>query len=401
MARDDLIPSGPEALTPEWVTGMLRNAGVLRRSSVMGWETEVVGEGEGFLGLIVRFHLSYDRQEEGAPASMIGKFPIQVDQNRGIAQVGGMYEREVRFYNELAEKVHIRKPRLYFGAADPNPMQGKEDQVERWLARIPTWFVSRTIPLLTWIGKRSKRRSALFLEDLAPARPGDQLGGCGVEEAEIIVRDLAVMHAGWWESPALAEITWIPRANYLASFMHRMVLRMRGGDFLEEFAKKVPIARELVPWLDEHAVELMNRLARPPITLLHGDYRLDNMCLLGSGSEVCVTVFDWQTMIRGRGPFDLAYFITGNMRTEDAVKAEPQLIRSYHSGLVAAGVGGYGHEECLRDYEIAKLSMFYRMMLASDTDLLDMQNERGAQLFDVWIERLAGLVPESWERLLE
>ena len=41
------------------------------------------------------------------------------------------------------------------------------------------------------------------------------------------------------------------------------------------------------------------------------------------------------------------------------------------------------------------------MMLANDTDLLDMQNERGSQLFDIWIERLAGLIPESWEHLLE
>ncbi len=266
---------------------------------------------------------------------------------------------------------------------------------------MPVWLVKRAFPLMGWIGKRSKNRSALFIEDLAPARPGDQVAGCGAEEARVIVRDLAVMHAGWWGSPELSEIAWIPRANYLASFMHRMVLRMRGGNFLEEFAKKVPVAGELVPWLDEHAVELMNRLAQPPITLLHGDYRLDNMCLLGSGSEVRVTVFDWQTMLRGRGPFDLAYFITGNMRTEDAVKAEPRLIHSYHSELVAAGVSGYGYEECLRDYEIAKLSMFYRMMMANDTDLLDMQNERGSKLFDIWIERLGGLVPENWERLLE
>ena len=402
MARapKQFIPSGPEDLTPEWITQMLRERGVARSASVTGFKTEIVGEGEGFLGMIVRFHLAWDRPEGGAPASMIGKFPTQVDQNRGLAQIGGMYEREVRFYRELAERVPIRKPVCYHGVADPNPGEGREEQVERWLNRVPTWLVKRAFPLLTWIGKRSKRRSALFLEDLAPARPGDQVTGCGAEEAEVIVRDLAAMHAGWWDSPALDELSWIPRAGYLARFMHRMVLEMR-GDYVKELAGRVPVVAKLIPWLDEHTVEMMERLSSPPITLLHGDYRLDNMCLLGEGAGVRVTVFDWQTMLRGRGPFDLAYFVTGNMRSEDAIVAEPQLVRAYHSGLEAAGVRGYELEECRRDYDIAKLCMFYRMMMANDSDILDMGNERGSALFETWIDRLTRLVPSDWERLLD
>ncbi len=403
MARAprEFIPSGPEDLTPEWLTQMLRERGVARGASVVGFEHEVVGEGQGFLGLVVRFHLTWDPPEQGVPASIIGKFPIQVAQNRGMAQVGGMYEKEVHFYRDLADRVAIRKPLFYYGAADANPAEGREEQIERWLSRVPVWLVKRAFPLLGWIGKRSKNRSALFIEDLAPARPGDQVAGCGAEEARVIVRDLAVMHAGWWQSPALDELTWIPSANFMARLMLSMVIAMRSDKVVDDLAERAPVVAQLVPWLDEHAVEMMERLASPPITLLHGDYRLDNMCLLGEGADVRVTVFDWQTMLRGRGPFDLAYFVTGNMQSEDAIKAEPELVSGYHSGLEAAGVRDYDLEECRRDYEIAKLCMFYRMMMANDVDFLDMGNERGHALFDTWIDRLTKLVPKDWERLLE
>ena len=399
MARTNPIPAGPEELTPDGITAMLRDSAVLRDSNVTGFDTEILGEGEGFLGTIVRLRLRYDREEPDAPATLIGKFPTALDQNRGLAQAAGLYEREIRFYRQLADALEMRTPRLYYSAMDSNPALENADRVERVLNRIPAWLVLKALPLFARIGSRSKRRYVLLLEDLAPARTGDQVTGCGGEVAEVIVRDLAAMHAGWWASPELDELKWIARANTLAPFAHRLVMRAMPA-FVEEFGSKLPVVHELTPWLREHGIELMNRLAEPPITLLHGDYRLDNMCLLGEGNEVRVTVFDWQTIMLGRGPFDLAYFITGNLPVEEAADAEPRLLRAYYDSLVASGVYGYDYSQCLRDYEIAKLGMFYRMM-AANADLIDLGNERGPELMDTWLERLGALIPRNWERLLD
>jgi hypothetical protein len=384
-------------VTPELLTEILRGRQLLREARVTGVDTEIIGAGEGFLGTIARFKLTYDQPEDGAPASMVGKFPISSDQNRGMAQMGNMYEKEVRFYNELADRVPVKKPMLYHAVADPGPNVNL-DTVERWLARIPAWLISRSLPALMWVGKRSKRRAALFIEDLAPARPGDQVKGCSLDEALVIVRQLGVMHAGWWDRAELDELDWIPPVNYLASFMARMVVKMRGD--IEELAARQPIVRELVPWLDAHAVEIMDRLSEPPRTLLHGDYRLDNMALTGEGADVRMTLFDWQTMITGRGPFDLAYFVTGNLTVEEARKAEEPLLHAYHEALVANGVKGYDFEVCRRDYDLGKLAIFYRIHLANEVDFLDMQNARGDALFEAWIERLCALVPKSWNHLV-
>ena len=396
--RKPFIPSGPQDVTPERLTEILRGRQLLRQARVTGFDTEILGEGEGFLGTIVRFKLVYERPEEGAPATVIGKFPTGSGPNRGMAQVGGLYEREVRFYNDLADRVPIKKPVLYHAVADPSPKVDL-NRVERWLARIPAWLIRPCVRLLLWFGKRSRRRSALFIEDLAPGRPGDQVKGCSLDEALVIVRQLGAMHAGWWERRELDELDWIPPANYLARFSHRMVSKLRGASF-EELAARHPIVRELVAWLDVHAVEMMDHLAEPPRTLLHGDYRLDNMALLGTGADVRMTLFDWQTMILGRGPFDLAYFVTGNLTVEESRKAEEPLLHAYHEALVANGVTGYDLEACRRDYDIAKLAIFYRIHLANDVDLIDMQNARGDALFDAWIERTCVLIPESWDHLI-
>lgn len=398
MIESDTIPTGIAELTTEHVTDMLRESNRLQESIVTGFETEILGEGEGFLGTIVRLRLVYDREEATAPASLIVKFPIGLDQNRGMAESIGLYEREIRFYRELADKTNVCKPEHYYSAMDSNPMLEKTDQIEPVLNRLPAWLIRLSIPLLTRFSSRSKRRYLLLLEDLSPALPGNQVNGCTFDVAEVIVRDLAIMHAGWWQSSELDEIKWLTRVNYLAPFMQKFI-KKESEAFMADLSPEMPLVLELIPWLDDHIIELVDRLSEPPITLLHGDYRLDNMCLSGDGADVKMTLFDWQTMILGRGPFDLAYFITGNLAAEEASKAESRLVSTYHATLLNNGVKGYDWDQCMSDYKISKLVFFYRMS-AINSDLINLGNERGAELIDVWMARLKSLIPSDWESLL-
>ncbi|KAH8066681.1 ecdysteroid kinase [Aureococcus anophagefferens] len=51
---------------------------------------------------------------------------------------------------------------------------------------------------------------------------------------------------------------------------------------------------------------LTRRLAEPPLTLLHGDFRAANLMVDEGGA---VVVYDWQFAALGNGGYDLAYFV--------------------------------------------------------------------------------------------
>ncbi len=140
------IPAGPQEVTAHWLTHALREGGALRQAQVTGFEMEHISEGVGLIGQVLRIRPRYDRPEEGAPASLVAKFPAAAPQNRLIGLWFRFYEREIRFYETLAGQVGITTPRHYYSAMD---LEGGQ--------------------------------YVLLLEDLAPGRRlGDQLSSCSL-----------------------------------------------------------------------------------------------------------------------------------------------------------------------------------------------------------------------------
>jgi hypothetical protein len=385
------IPQHVDELTPEWVTTALRARGVLESASVTGLRAEILGEGEGFIGQIVRLHLRLDRPEAGVPATLIAKLPIGLDQNRSLGEMLGAYEREIRFYEELAGDVDLRTPRCYYTAMDPSPYAGREERALRLFQRIPTWLLRLLLPIFAWLAARSRRRYVLLLEDLAPARVGDQIAGCTPAEAERILRELAVAQAALWNSPKFEPLFWIARTDLITRATHLTFRRNRRA-FLEEFGHRLPgsISR-LADWLDANGIALMERLGTPPLALVHGDYRLDNLFFGSSGGEPTLAAVDWQGVGCARPPLDVAYFISGNLEAPVAVEAEPSLVRAYHDELLARGVTDYPFDECWSDYQLSKVLGLYRLMMGGN--MIDLSHERGQILLDRILERLSALLP--------
>jgi aminoglycoside/choline kinase family phosphotransferase len=85
-------------------------------------------------------------------------------------------------------------------------------------------------------------------------------------------------------------------------------------------------------------------------SLLHGDYRLDN--LLFDPDRTRVTVVDWQTLTVGLPARDLAYFTGTSLVPELRAVAEKELVGDYHRELRSHGVTGYDRDECWRDYRL-------------------------------------------------
>jgi hypothetical protein len=390
------IPTHPDELSPEWLTAALRERGVLREARVVDVRAETLGEGAGFVGTISRLHLTLDPDQAGAPRTLISKLPIASAQNKAVGELGGAYEREIRFYAEVGAGVSIPIPRCYYSARDPNPMSGREEGVVRFMDRWPEWLIRLLLPFFQWLSTKSRRRYVLLLEDLAPARIGDQVAGCSAREAESAVRNAARLHAGFWGRVDGPELSWLPAFWWLKRWMH--VAYRRGWPVFEsEFGGRFPFMIELAHWLDEHAFELIDRVTAFPTTICHGDYRLDNLSIR-DGDPVVFTTFDWQTPVRGPGPFDLAYFIGGNLSREMAAEHEKALVQCYHAELEAHGVRGFGLDECERAYELCKVLIAYRMMLG--LDLLDFQNERGVNLIETWMGRLDAILPRDYASLL-
>ncbi len=112
------IPAGPDELTPEWLTHALRQTGTITDVTVRSFESKTIGEGAGFMGQLAQVALRYEGLDAGAPRSLIAKFPSDVPENRDVGNHFHFYERETRFYQEIADEVELRTPRCYYSAMD-------------------------------------------------------------------------------------------------------------------------------------------------------------------------------------------------------------------------------------------------------------------------------------------
>ena len=102
-------------MTPEWLTAQLRDAGALDGAhSISGFRSEPIGEGAGMLGVIARLELDY-AGEPGPIASVVVKCATPTVANRAVAMTFHMYEREVRFFRELADRMRTGRPRVLRG----------------------------------------------------------------------------------------------------------------------------------------------------------------------------------------------------------------------------------------------------------------------------------------------
>ena len=118
-----------------------------------------------------------------------------------------------------------------------------------------------------------------------------------------------------------------------------------------------------------------DELARPPRTFLHGDLRLDQLFFAVGGDDPPVTALDWQITHKGRGAYDVGYFLSQSMTADTRRSCEAQLIERYAMRLAEHGID-YPADELLRDYRLTiaicftyPVVGFGRIDLANDRQL--------------------------------
>ncbi|MDE2934196.1 MAG: phosphotransferase [Chloroflexota bacterium] len=377
---DRFIPERIEDLTPEWLTTTLRQGGHLgSAASVTSAEREILGEGEGFMGDIVRLKLSY---EGGAgPASVVAKMPRL--ENRAFGELVGVYERESCFYEEFSHTVPVALPRLYHSDFDRNAVSDRQKGTLSLANRLPKRLMPRVTRMALWAAGRRKRRYLLLLEDLGDATSGDQLAGTDADLCAVVLRSIAEMHAALWESPALEDRYWLVPLAGDSRVRQSMFLEMLGTFqerhpelFDEEFER-------VVTWVGENGVETIERMQQEaPETFVHGDLRLDNLVFRGDEP----VFFDWQAIRRGPAAYDVAWFLSGasdDLTPEDEV----ELLRTYHAALEEHGVRGYPFEAFERHYRLGLLTTVQTLGLLTILDIGVGEN-RGADMARAWVRRL-------------
>lgn len=389
-ASDAGLPSSLAAITAEWLTAALHEGGSLPAGGrVESFESRSLGVGEGFLGELARIHPRYEGAADGAPKSIIAKMPSLMPANRALGVMFTAYEREIRFYRELAGLADVSIPRCYYAGFDPSPLV--DQAAEAVIKRLPARLAARTLDLVKREAGKSTRRFVLLMEDLEGLRIGDQLRGVSVAEAEAALRALARFHAAYWESPALSR-PWLAAADMGASIAHEMFRRSRSALEARFGPQLTPQARVILDWEGAHGPALLHRLAAAPRTLNHGDYRADNIFFDSAPGEAGnVTIIDFQALTVGCPMIDVAYFIRPNMDPADANAAEPHLVEVYHRALVEAGVRTYSLDRCREDYVLGSLWVIHRGVVLIGT--LDLSDERGTAIVNRAVERALEAAP--------
>jgi hypothetical protein len=236
----------------------------------------------------------------------------------------------------------------------------------------------------------------VLLEDLAPAVTGDLAAGCSLEQAELAIREVARFHAHWWQDPKLEQLAWLRRSRDPADYQgFQQAYLQKWGSFLEKAGQAMPaMAIVLGERLGKHLAQVAEQLfLRPPRTLTHGDYHLQNLLFTASPKEDSLFVIDWQAVGCGRGIVDAALFLGTSLRPHERRAKEMELMEIYQATLADNGVSGYGFDRCFYDYRLSMLLILAAMVLNIGNGILT-----GEKMLRLMAENL---VPRICSAILE
>jgi hypothetical protein len=328
-------------VTSEFLTTALRDAAWIGDATVVDMDVGTIGAGQ--MGICARYDLRFDGDVDGAPRRVVGKFAAEDDAARAFMASSG-YRNELCFYQHFVNRVTIRAPRCAYAAIDNDG-----------------WFT-------------------LVLEDLAPLEPGDQLVGCTVAQVEAAVQELVGLHAPFWDSPELAQHPCFTGHDLADPSMLAGGLRAVVPGFVERYGHA--FAPDEVDFYERFGRAPEGWIAARPRarSLVHSDYRPDNL-LFGEGEGgVRVAAVDWQGFGRGCALSDVS-FVIGNALSPDHRRAhEERIVRGYHDALVAAGVADYSFAECWDEYTRSLLSALMTTIFGA---MYGARTERGDQMFVV------------------
>ncbi|AKK27751.1 phosphotransferase [Mycobacterium sp. EPa45] len=336
MQTNEIVIERPSDLTAEWLAAAIS-------APVAGFTVDRIGTGQ--MSECYRIGLTYDDGATG-PESVVLKVAATDPTSRQTGLALGLYEREVKFYSDVAPRLGGPIAECYHTSYDPQ----------------------------TGI-------FALLLDDAAPAEVGNEIRGATIAEATLALTELGRLHAPVIGNESLAEADWLTRA---APLNQALVAQLWAG-FADRYGDAITpdqrlVCERLVASFDAYLAD--ESVPERIKGLVHGDYRLDNMLFGRPGSKRDLTVVDWQTVTWGPAMTDVSYFIGCAVAIEDRRAHYDELLSAYHQGL--------GPDSAITLDEVregVRRQSFAGVMMAVVSSMLVERTERGDEMFLTMLDR--------------
>jgi len=350
------LPNTLADINANWLTEALKSTETIQKAQVTSCRAETIGAGTGLMADLARLHITYDSLEKGAPKTLIAKLPASAPENLMVALTFNFYQREVNFYRYAAPISCLRAPRSYYLNIDD-----------------------------------SGQKYVMLLEDLGPATL-DQVKGTTADITYKAIIELAKFHAQFAPKVQKGELGWLMDAaapDYVAlnSGIYQMALEPALKNFSDHFNAST---RKVAEDLYDKIPPLMTDRIKEGLTMIHGDYRLDNMFIgklpprEGFPLEG-LAVVDWQICCIAECGFDVGYHMC-SISTDVRQAIESQALKDYHKTLSENGMEKYPYNEFLDRYRRSILfSLLYAISVAGN---LDLANERGVALTRTALDRV-------------
>ncbi len=333
-----------DPITPEWLTAVLHQSGILLQGEVTTLEAERTGAFNSHT-----WHLLLRYSDDISPDT-----PTHLVLKRNIQAAWGVEAgaEEVKFYNcvaSLQDHPHIIPP-CYGAAYD-----------------------------------EESGNSYLLLQDLSatyqlPVTRDQQINIVeGVPEAdyiESVVATLAKLHAYWWEHPLLHTNMfdvgyWSRNTERFEQYFQRRAISWESliSGEKEWFPDDL---HKLYEAVFTHLSDYWDKYLEPrfrtktSLTLVHGDAYFANFLCPKNPAKGTTYLLDWQSPCFDIGGYDLvnlcATFWTSEQRHEE--QREEKILRNYFTILQASGVKNYTWNDLLVDYKIGLI--FWLLMPLQD-----------------------------------
>ena len=341
-------------ITEEWLSAQLQQAGHDVR--VVAFSTTRIGNGQ--LGSTYRITLNLNGATDTAPDSLILKTAGATEKSRRAGATGygfdgrpGFFEQEVQFYKNYAPHLAIDAPNCLYA----------------WLSPDGEDF-------------------ALLLEDINPATPGDEFQLTDPGWVDKAVYELAGLHAPYWGNPDTdpdhrLHVPTSAEASLFASRLRRSVdvLRVRG------LLPENPVVTRLVALLVDNAEPWFCGLGQSP-TLVHGDFRMDNLMFAPTTDGIRAVAVDWQTFSASYGMRDIGQLLGASIPADARRRWSDFYLKTYTDRLVGLGVASATMDMSFQMLRVGVLHPVHSALALLRGGYAD---KRGQQLANTWFQRSA------------
>jgi aminoglycoside/choline kinase family phosphotransferase len=233
------------------------------------------------------------------------------------------YEREIRFYREVAPRTPIRVPRMFATIMEP------ADDVY-----------------------------ILVMEDLKGLIAGDQVSGMSRAQVLAAVRTIAPLHARWWGEGQRSTLPWVPSVEQQLDMLRLTpaAIRQAWPLFLESFGDALPPGgRALGERIIKHLEGILAAFVEGARTLDHFDYRADNLFIDDLTGQAPIVVVDWQLTMWGLGAYDIARLAGGSILPAERGGHHEEIVACWHRGLTTGGVTDFSQAQAWHDYRLSAI----------------------------------------------